>query len=126
MQLSLTPADSLHTAASLIENSCSFDYNYEVHYRLGMTEWSDPSEKLPRHFGPPLGRGARTAPTRRNVGVAQGCGETFASFWIIPHLSLSTFQRSIFGTTSSSMFHLCSLLGLRGIPSRPHPSEGVG
>jgi len=32
--------------------------------RLGVTEWSGPSGKLSRRFGPPLERGAETAPPR--------------------------------------------------------------
>jgi len=29
-----------------------------------VTEWSDPSGKLTRYFGKPLGRGSKTAPRR--------------------------------------------------------------
>jgi len=41
----------------------------EINFRrLGVTEWSDPSGKLSRHFGPPLVRGTGTAPPPRSGG----------------------------------------------------------
>jgi len=49
------------------------------------------------------------------------CKIQLTSFWIVPHLSLS-------GAPSLVLLFrgVARLLGLRGVPLRPHPSEGVG
>jgi len=88
-----------------------------VSRRLGATGWSDPSGKLPCHFGPPLVRGAGTAPPRWSFSNVENTRmQLIYTFYVIIAVGgvripfavfLLTYLRVIKAFDVLSFFNLC-------------------